>query len=176
MAFDRRPEPPSQTGGLRTNQQIRVREVLLINAEGEKVGVVPTEEAIKRALEADLDLVEIAPTAMPPVCKILDYGKFKYEEQKKTKAPKRKQMKELRLRPATDDHDFDTKVNHARRFIEKDFKVLITMMFRGRQMAHTDIGRALLAKFAKALEDVAKVEQMPRQEGFSMQMTLVPKA
>lgn len=174
MVFDRRPAPATDAG-LRINQTIRVKEVRLVNAEGEMIGVVPIEEALKQALEADLDLVEIAPTAVPPVCKILDYGKFKYAEQKKQKPPKRKQMKELRLRPATDDHDFDTKVNHARRFIEKDFKVLVTMMFRGRQMAHTEIGRALLAKFAAAVEDIAKVEMPPRQEGYRMQMTLVPK-
>jgi translation initiation factor IF-3 len=174
VGFDRRPTAPVD-GGLRINQQIRAREVRLVNADGEMVGVVPIEEALRQAAEADLDLVEIAPTAVPPVCKILDYGKYKYAEQKKQKAPKRKQMKELRLRPATDDHDFLTKVNHARRFIEKDFKVLVTMMFRGRQMAHTDIGRELLKKFAEAVEDVAKVETPPRQEGFRMHMTLVPK-
>jgi translation initiation factor IF-3 len=173
--FDRRPGPPPDSGGLRINAQIRAREVRLVNADGEMVGVVPLEEALRQAQEADLDLVEIAPTATPPVCKILDYGKYKYAEQKKQKAPKRKQIKELRLRPATDEHDFETKVNHARRFIEKDFKVLVTMMFRGRQMAHTEIGRDLLAKFAKAVEDIAKVEQSPRQEGYRMQMTLVPK-
>lgn len=174
MAFDRRPGSP-QESGLRINQQIRAKEVRLVNAEGEMVGVVPIEEALRQAQEADLDLVEIAPTAVPPVCKILDYGKYKYAEQKKQKAPKRKQLKELRLRPATDDHDFETKVNHARRFIEKDFKVLVTMMFRGRQMAHTEIGREVLKRFAQAVEDIAKVEMAPKQEGYRMQMTLVPK-
>ncbi len=147
----------------------------LVNAEGEMIGVVPIEEALKQALEADFDLVEIAPTAVPPVCKILDYGKYKYAEQKKQKPAKRKQLKELRLRPGTEEHDFETKLNHARRFLEKDFKVLVNMMFRGRQMAHQDIGRAQMKKFAEALEDVAKVESPPRQEGYRMQMTLVPK-
>lgn len=174
MAFDRRPGAPVDTG-LRINNQIRVREVRLVNADGEMVGIVPTEEAQRQALEAGLDLVEIAPTAVPPVCKILDYGKYKYEEQKKQKAPRRKQLKELRLRPGTEEHDFDTKLNHARRFLEKDFKVLVTMMFRGRQMAHQDIGRAQMMRFAQALEDVAKVESSPRQEGYRMHMTLVPK-
>jgi translation initiation factor IF-3 len=109
------------------------------------------------------------------VCKILDYGKFKYKEQKKQKAPKRKQLKELRLRPVTEEHDFETKLQHARRFLEKDFKVLVNMLFRGRQMAHANIGRNMLEKFAQALEDVAKVESPPRQEGYRMQMTLIPK-
>ena len=174
MAFDRRPGPPTDSG-LRINNQIRVREVRLVNAEGEMVGVTPTEEALRQAQEAELDLVEIAPTAVPPVCKILDYGKYKYEEQKKQKPAKRKQLKELRLRPGTEEHDFETKLNHARRFLEKDFKVLVNMMFRGRQMAHQEIGRAQMSKFAQALEDVAKVESPPRQEGYRLQMTLVPK-
>ncbi len=174
MPLDRRPAPPTDTG-LRINTQIRVKEVRLVNAEGEMAGVVPIEEALRQAQEAELDLVEIAPTAVPPVCKILDYGKFKYAEQKKQKPAKRKQMKELRLRPGTEEHDFETKLNHARRFLEKDFKVVVNMMFRGRQMAHQDIGRAQMTRFAAALEDVAKVESAPRQEGYRMQMTLVPK-
>lgn len=163
---------------LRINEQIRVREVRLVGAEGETLGVVPIDEALRQAKEAELDLVEVAPTAVPPVCKILDYGKFKYREQKKKKggAPRRKQLKELRLRPGTEEHDFDTKLQHARRFLEKDFKVLVNMLFRGRQMAHTNIGRELLQRFAQALEDVAKVESPPRQEGYRMQMTLVRKA
>jgi translation initiation factor IF-3 len=174
VAFDRRPGPPPESG-LKINNQIRAREVRLIGAEGEQVGVVPIEEGLRQAVEAGLDLVEIAPTAVPPVCKVLDYGKFKYEEQKKQKPAKRKQLKELRLRPGTEEHDFDTKLNHARRFLEKDFKVLVNMQFRGRQMAHQEIGRAQMAKFAQALEDVAKVESPPRQEGYRLQMTLVPK-
>ena len=174
MAFDRRPGPPPESG-LRINTGIRVKEVRLVNAEGEMVGVVPIEEALKQALEAELDLVEIAATAVPPVCKILDYGKYKYEEQKKKAPVKRKQLKELRLRPGTEDHDFETKLNHARRFLEKDFKVLVNMQFRGRQMAHQEIGRAQMSKFAQALEDVAKVESPPRQEGYRLQMTLIPK-
>jgi len=163
---------------LRINEQIRVREVRLVNAEGETVGVVPIDEALRQAREAELDLVEVAPNAVPPVCKILDYGKFKYREQKKKKgaAPRRKQLKELRLRPGTEEHDFEVKLQHARRFLEKDFKVLVNMLFRGRQMAHTNIGRELLQRFAQALEDVAKVESPPRQEGYRMQMTLVRKA
>jgi translation initiation factor IF-3 len=151
-----------------------VKEVRLVNADGEMVGVVPIEEALRQAQEAESDLVEIAPTAVPPVCKILDYGKYKYAEQKKQKPAKRKQLKELRLRPGTEEHDFTTKLNHARRFLEKDFKVLVNMQFRGRQMAHQEIGRAQMTRFAQALEDVAKVESPPRQEGYRMQMTLVP--
>ena len=175
MAFDRRPGGPPPEAGLRINTQIRVREVLLINAEGEKVGNVPIEEALKQAVEQDLDLVEIAPTASPPVCKILDYGKYKYAEQKKKAPVKRKQLKELRLRPGTEEHDFEKKLNHARRFLEKDFKVLVNMQFRGRQMAHQEIGRAQMSRFAQALEDVAKIESPPRQEGYRLQMTLIPK-
>jgi len=157
------------------NQQIRAPQVRLVNAEGQMVGIVPLEEALRQAMEADLDLVEIAPMAVPPVCKILDYGKFKYAEQKKQKVPRRRQIKELRLRPGTDEHDLEVKLNHARRFLAKDFKVLVNMLFRGRQMAHTEIGRAQLEKFAEALVDVARVEQAPYQEGYRMQMTLVRK-
>jgi translation initiation factor IF-3 len=174
VAFDRRPGPPPESG-LRINNGIRVKEVRLVNAEGEMVGVVPIEEALRQAQEAELDLVEIAAAAVPPVCKILDYGKYKYAEQKKKAPVKRKQLKELRLRPGTEEHDFTTKVNHARRFLEKDFKVLVNMQFRGRQMAHQEIGRAQMSRFAQALEDVAKVESPPRQEGYRLQMTLIPK-
>ncbi len=160
---------------LRINQQIRVKEVRLINSEGQMVGIVPTDEALKMAVETELDLVEIAPTASPPVCKILDFGKFKYKEQKKQKAPKRKQLKELRLRPKTETHDFEVKLNQARKFLEKDFKVLITMLFRGREMAHQEIGRGKMAKFAELLADIAKIEAPPRQEGYRMHMMMVPK-
>jgi translation initiation factor IF-3 len=174
LAFDRRPGPAPESAH-RINTQIRVREVRLIDAEGEMKGVVAIEEALRLAQEAELDLVEIAPTAVPPVCKILDYGKFKYQEQKKKAPQKQKPLKELRLRPGTEEHDFETKLNHARRFLKDGSKVLVNMMFRGRQMAHQEIGRAQMAKFAAAIEDVAKVEQMPRMEGYRLQMTLVPK-
>lgn len=168
--------PPPNDGGLRINTQIRVKEVRLVAADGTMVGVVPIEDAIKQAQEAELDLVEIAPTAVPPVCKVLDYGKYKYEEQKKKKNPtKQKPLKELRLRPGTEQHDFDTKLNHAKRFIAEGSKVLVNMQFRGRQMAHQDIGRTQMSRFAAAMEEVAKVESPPRQEGYRLQMTLVPK-
>ena len=174
MAFDRRPGPvPEQSH--RINNQIRVKEVRLINAEGEMLGVTAIEEAIRLAQEAELDLVEIAPTAVPPVCKILDYGKFKYQEQKKKAPQKQKPLKEIRLRPGTETHDFDTKLNHAKKFLKDGSKVLVNMQFRGRQMAHQEIGRAQMAKFAQGLEELAKVESAPRQEGYRLQMTLVPK-
>ena len=176
MAFSRfAPGPPSNDGGLRINAQIRVKEVRLIAADGNMVGVVPIEEGLKQAQEAELDLVEIAPTAVPPVCKVLDYGKYKYEEQKKKAPAKQKPLKELRLRPGTEQHDFDTKLNHAKRFLADGSKVLVNMQFRGRQMAHQDIGRTQMSKFAAALEGFCKIESPPRQEGYRLQMTLVPK-
>lgn len=174
MAFDRRPGPAPEAEH-RINAQIRIREVRLINAEGEMLGVTAIEEALRLAQEAELDLVEIAPTAVPPVCKILDYGKFKYEEQKKKAPQKQKPLKEIRLRPGTEDHDFDTKLNHAKRFLKEGSKVLVNMQFRGRQMAHQEIGRAQMSKFAAGLEECAKIESQPRQEGYRLQMTLVPK-
>ncbi len=143
------------------------------------VGVVTTPEAITMAEEAGLDLVEVAPNADPPVCKILDFGKFKYEEQKKKNEARKKQkiieVKEIKLRPGIDDHDYDVKMRSMQKFIEEGDKVKVTLRFRGREMAHQDLGLQVLIRVRDDLEAVAKVEQMPRLEGRQMVMVMSPK-
>src|SRR5687767_3628596 len=158
----------------RVNFRIEAREVRLIDAQGNMIGVVPTREALARAEEAGLDLVEIAPTAAPPVCKILDYGKFKYEAQKRANEARKKQkiieVKEIKMRPNIDDNDYDVKMRSARRFLEEGDKVKVTMRFRGREMAHQDLGMNVLIKVRDDLVEMAKVEQMPKLEGRQMIM------
>jgi translation initiation factor IF-3 len=161
------------------NQQIRDREVRLIGADGEQLGIMPTNEAMKYAIEAELDLVKIAPTAKPPVCKIIDYGKYKYELTRKEKEAKKKQktveIKEVRLSPNIDTHDMNTKINNARKFLTKGNKVKVTLRFRGREMAHVNKSRSLLDDFAKELEEISDVEKKPKLEGRSMTMVLTEK-
>jgi translation initiation factor IF-3 len=139
---------------------------------------VPIERALELAEELGLDLVEVAPMARPPVCRIMDYGKFKYEEQRKAREARKKQhqiqIKEVKMRPGIEDHDFDFKTKHARRFLEEGNKVKVTMMFRGRQMAHPEIGREVLERVLKEVADVAKVEMSPTMEARSMTMVLSP--
>ncbi len=151
----------------------------LIDSEGAQLGVVSIQEALAAAREAGMDLVEVAPAAQPPVCRIMDYGKFKYKQKKKTHQPGAKhhvaQIKEVRLRPKTDTHDVEVKRNRARRFLERGDKVLVNMLFRGREMAHVDIGRERLEQFAADLEDIAKVENPPKMERNKMHMLLAPK-
>ena len=153
--------------------------VRLVGADGEMVGVVPLRQALEAAADADLDLVEVAPQADPPVCKILDYGKFRFEEQKKANEARKKQkiieLKEIKLRPNIDDHDYDVKMRSAVRFIEEGDKVKMTMRFRGREMAHQDLGLNVLDRVRDQLQDIAKVEQMPRVEGRMMVMVLAPR-
>ena len=153
--------------------------VRLVGADGEMVGVVPLRQALEAAADADLDLVEVAPQADPPVCKILDYGKFRFEEQKKANEARKKQkiieLKEIKLRPNIDDHDYDVKMRSAIRFIEEGDKVKMTMRFRGREMAHQDLGLNVLVRVRDQLQDIAKVEQMPRVEGRMMVMVLAPR-
>ncbi|WP_372400601.1 translation initiation factor IF-3 (plasmid) [Azospirillum sp. HJ39] len=153
--------------------------VRLIGADGEMVGVVPLRQALDAAADAELDLVEVAPQAEPPVCKILDYGKFRFEEQKKANEARKKQkiieLKEIKLRPNIDDHDYDVKMRSAIRFIEEGDKVKMTMRFRGREMAHQDLGLNVLVRVRDQLQDIAKVEQMPRVEGRMMVMVLAPR-
>ncbi|ACJ00192.1 translation initiation factor IF-3 InfC [Rhodospirillum centenum SW] len=143
------------------------------------VGVVSLRDALIAAEEAGLDLVEVSPNADPPVCKILDYGKFKYEAQKKANEARKKQkiieVKEVKLRPNIDDHDYDIKMRNMRRFLEEGDKVKVTMRFRGREMAHQDLGMVILVKVRDTLEDLAKVEQMPKLEGKQMIMVLAPR-
>lgn len=165
--------------GPRVNREINARSVRLVGADGEMVGVVSLRDALLAAEDAGLDLVEVAPNAEPPVCKILDYGKYKYEAQKKANEARKKQkiieVKEIKLRPNIDDNDYDVKMRGARRFLEEGDKVKVTMRFRGREMAHQELGLDVLVKVRDALEDLAKVEQMPKLEGRQMVMVLAPK-
>jgi len=161
------------------NEQIRDREVRLIGEEGEQLGVMPVKDAMQLAKDANLDLVKIAPTAKPPVCKIIDYGKYKYELARKDKETKKKQkiteVKEIRLSPNIDENDLVTKVNQARKFITKGDKVKVTLRFRGREMAHTASSKVILDTFFAKLEDIAVVEKPAKFEGRSMIMFLTEK-
>ena len=161
------------------NEQIRDKEVRLIGADGEQLGIVSSKEAQKLADEAGLDLVKIAPTAKPPVCKIIDYGKYRYEQARKEKEAKKKQkiveLKEIRLSPNIDTNDLNTKINSAKKFIEKGNKVKVTLRFRGREMAHMNQSKYILDDFAEALADVAVVEKAPKVEGRSIGMVLAEK-
>lgn len=174
----RRPERPQEEGGLNINEQIRARQVRLIGEEGEQIGVVAIAEALRMAEEAGLDLVEISPNAEPPVCKILDYGKYKYEQQKKAAEARKKQkvieVKELKFRPNIDEHDYQVKVKAARRFLEAGDKVKITLRFRGREMAHLDLGMNVMKRVKEELLDLAKVEMEARVEGRQAIMVLMP--
>ncbi len=149
----------------------------VIGPNSEQIGVLPIGDALKRAEEAGMDLVEIAPTATPPVCRIIDYGKYRYEQAKKQHGAKQKstQLKEVKLRPFTDTHDLDFKTRHARDFLAEGHKVKMTVMFRGREMAHQDAGRVVLAKVIEQLGPAAQVEQQPRMEGRNMSILLAPK-
>ena len=163
----------------RVNERIRIREVRLIDKDGRQVGVVPTDRAMQMARDAGLDLVEVAPDSRPPVAKIMDYGKFKYERKKQIQESRKKshavQIKEVRLRPKTGQHDFDVKLGRARRFLMDGDKVQINMMFRGRELAHLDVGRGVVARFSKALEDIARMERPPIFEGRRMTCLLTKK-
>ncbi len=161
------------------NGQIRDKEVRLIGEDGEQKGIMPIKEAMRLAQEAELDLVKIAPKAQPPVCKIIDYGKYRYELARKEKEAKRKQktveVKEVRLSPNIDTNDLNTKVNNAKKFISKGNKVKITLRFRGREMAHVQQSKHILDDFAEMLKDVASIEKAPKLEGRSMSMVLTEK-
>jgi translation initiation factor IF-3 len=165
--------------GPRINEEIGVIRVRLVDQHGQMVGVVGRNEALQMAAAAGLDLVEIAPNADPPVCKILDYGKFKYEEQKKKAEARKKQktieVKEIKLRPSIDDHDYEVKMRSMNKFIEEGDKVKVTMRFRGRELAHQELGMNVLIRVRDDLEPIAKVEQMPRMEGRQMTMVISPK-
>lgn len=172
------PVPPPETNRARVNEKIRVPQVLLIDETGEKVGVVPTDVARQRAQDAEMDLVEVAANARPPVCRIMNYGKYLFEQQKKEKAQRKNrhvnESKEIRLRPGTGQGDLDIKAKHAREFLAEGYKVGIQLQFRGRERAHPEIAVEMIKHFADMLEDVAKIEQMPRQEGRRMNALLAP--
>ena len=161
------------------NEQVRDREVRVISSNGEQLGIMSSKEAMKLAREAELDLVKIAPNAKPPVCKIIDYGKYRYELARKEKEAKKKQktidVKEVRISPNIDKNDLNTKVNQARKFLSKGDKVKVTLRFRGRELAHVNASKYILDDFAKALEDVATIDKKPKFEGRSMTMFLAPK-
>jgi translation initiation factor IF-3 len=165
--------------GPRINEDISVLRVRLVDERGGMVGVVGRNEALTMAADAGLDLVEIAPGADPPVCKILDYGKFKYEEQKKKNEARKKQkiieVKEIKLRPSIDDHDYQVKMRSMNKFIEEGDKVKVTMRFRGRELAHQELGMNVLMRVKDDLDGIAKVEQTPRMEGRQMTMVVSPK-
>ncbi len=171
--------PEREPSGPRINDAIRAREVRLIDHTGENVGVVTRIDAMERAVAAGLDLVEISPDAEPPVCKILDFGKFKYQEQKKAAEARKKQkiveIKEIKLRPNIDDHDYEVKMKSIHRFFEEGDKVKITLRFRGREMAHQSLGMDVLRRVRSDLEAISKVESEPRFEGRQMVMVLAPK-
>jgi translation initiation factor IF-3 len=163
----------------RVNRQIRISPVRVISADGEQMGIMAIEDALAAAEGDGLDLVEVAPTARPPVVRIMDYGKYKYEEARKARVARKKQhhiqIKEVKFRPGIEPHDFDFKVRHARRFLEEGDKVKVTMMFRGRQMAHPEHGREVLSRVAVELDEVGKVESQPSLEGRQMVMVVAPK-
>ena len=165
--------------GVRRNDMIRAREVRVIGAEGEQLGILQRSEAIAMAQEVGCDLVEVSSNSEPPVCRIMDYGKFKYEQQKKKQDAKKRQavvqVKEIKVRPKTDEHDYETKVKHIRRFLEEGDRCKVTVFFRGREIVHKDRGLDILERIVKDLEEVAKVDQEARAEGRTLQMLLVPK-
>jgi translation initiation factor IF-3 len=144
------------------------------------LGVIPVSQALEMAEQQQLDLVEVSPTAVPPVCRIMDYGKFKYQQSKKLAEAKKKQvhvqLKEVKLRPKTDDHDLEFKIKHVRRFLEEGNKAKVTLVFRGREITHMDIGRALIERFAAEIQDIAVIENQPRVEGRNLYMIVAPKA
>jgi translation initiation factor IF-3 len=162
----------------RTNRRIRAREVRVVGPAGEQLGVLTIEQALERALADGMDLVEVSPMAKPPVCKIMDYGKFKYEEKKKASEAKKKQvvvhLKEVKLRPKTEEHDYEFKVRNIKRFLEEGNKAKVTIVFRGREITHKELGSAILDDVNKDLKEVAVVEQHPRMEGRQMFMILSP--
>jgi translation initiation factor IF-3 len=177
--MNRNAPPPQKEEEHRINNRIEAREVRLIGADGANVGVVPTRQAMIMADEAGLDLVEISPDAQPPVAKILDYGKFRFQEQKKASEARKKQkvieLKEIKLRPMIDDHDFETKMKAARRFFEEGDKVKFTLRFRGREMDHQDLGYKLLLRVKADMVDMSKVELEPKPEGRQIIMILAAK-
>ncbi|WP_054001700.1 translation initiation factor IF-3 [Shimia sp. SK013] len=176
----RRPHnaPPQRDTGPRVNDRIRTPEIRLIGAEGENAGVVTPAQAMIMAAEAGLDLVEISPNANPPVCKIMDFGKFKYEQQKRESEARKKQktieVKEVKFRPNTDTHDYEVKMRNVYKFLENGDKVKITLRFRGREMAHQNLGRELLERVAVDIKEMGRVENMPKMEGRQMIMMIGP--
>ena len=169
----------SPRNSVNINRNIRAREVRVIDPDGNQIGVIPTHQALAAAGDFGLDLVEVSPNAKPPVCKIMDYGRFKYEQTKKLQEAKKKQssfqLKEIKVRPKTGAHDLETKIGHIRKFIGKQDKVKVTVIFRGREITLAQLGREVLKKVLDATEDIVVVEQYPKFEGRTMVMLLAPK-
>ena len=163
---------------VRINREIRAREVRVIDPDGKQLGILPLYEALRTATTLELDLVEVSPKSEPPVCRIMDYGKFKYQQRKKDQEAKKKQvvihLKEVKMRPKTEEHDFQFKVRNMERFLKEGNKIKVTMVFRGREMAHTDIGKNLLIRVVNEIKEWGKVEQDPRFEGRNCVMILTP--
>jgi translation initiation factor IF-3 len=165
---------------VRVNDRIRAKEVRVVGPDGKQIGVMPLKEALRTAEEMDLDLVEVAPQADPPVCKIMDYGKYRYEQSIKEREARKKQavvsFKEMKMRPKIDVHDYEVKKRHIERFLRSGHKVKVTVMFRGREMSHTELGLNLLRKLAEEVAELGTVESEPKLEGRNMQMVLAPVA
>ena len=179
IAVTRRPNRPRRSDRTFINKNIRAKEVRVIDPDGNQIGIIPTYKALATAGDFGLDLVEISPNANPPVCKIMDYGRYKYELTKKKQEAKKKQstfqLKEIKVRPKTGDHDLRTKINHIKKFIAKKDKVKVTVMFRGREITLSQLGRDVLERIVQETEEVAVVEQYPKFEGRTMYMLLAPK-
>ena len=179
IAIPRRTNRANRTSRININRNIRAKEVRVIDPDGNQIGIIPTYKAIAVANDFGLDLVEISPNANPPVCKIMDYGRYKYELTKKRQEAKKKQttfqLKEIKLRPKTGEHDLKTKINHIKKFIERKDKVKVTVIFRGREITLSQLGRDLLERVVQETEEIASVEQQPKFEGRTMIMVLSPK-
>ncbi|BBB92832.1 MAG TPA: translation initiation factor IF-3 [Methylomusa anaerophila] len=164
---------------MKINEEIRAKEVRLVSSANEQLGIISLRDALRLAAEQNLDLVEVAPTAKPPVCRIMDFGKFRYEQQKREKEVKKKQkvitVKEVKIRPNIEDHDFNVKLKNAQRFLDDGDKVKATIMFRGRELSHPELGKQVLVRMATLLKDIATVERDPKLEGKNMIMILAPK-
>jgi translation initiation factor IF-3 len=179
IANSKRTDRVGRSDQININRSIRAKEVRVIDPDGNQIGIIPTYKAIAVANDFGLDLVEISPNASPPVCKIMDYGRFKYERTKKKQEAKKKQttfqLKEIKVRPKTGEHDLKTKIGHITKFIARKDKVKVTVMFRGREITLTDLGKELLEKIIQETEEIALVEQPPKFEGRTMIMVLAPK-
>ena len=179
IAIPKRPYRSNRSDKTRINKNIRAREVRVIDPDGEQIGIIPTQEALASAADFGLDLVEVSPSANPPVCKIMDYGRYRYEQTKKKQEAKKKQstfqVKEIKIRPKTGEHDLFVKIDHIKKFIGRKDKVKVTVIFRGREITLSKFGMELLEKIVAETEEIAAVEQSPKFEGRTLVMLLAPK-
>lgn len=179
IAIIRRPYRPNRSDKIRVNKNIRAKEVRVIDPDGKQIGIISTQEALATAADFDLDLVEVSPTANPPVCKIMDYGRYRYEQTKKKQEAKKKQstfqVKEIKIRPKTGEHDLQVKISHIKKFIGRKDKVKVSVLFRGREITLSQLGMDLLEKIIEETEELAAVEQSPKFEGRTLVMVLSPK-